>query len=100
MRLRVHSVPYLGGDVTPAVVFCYIDGRGGKHKLEMLRAMFKSAWDQRRKQMQAAVVSVKRDLAKLDKQIDGLLDRIVNAESPALIKAYEKRLAKFERDKI
>ena len=66
----------------------------------LTKAMFKSAWDQRGKQMQAAVASVKRDLAKLDKQIDGLLDRIVDAESPAVIKAYEKRLAQFERDKI
>ena len=66
----------------------------------LTKAMFKSAWDQRGKQMHAAVATVKRDLAKLDKQMDGLLDRIVEADSPAVIKAYEKRLGQFERDKI
>ena len=33
-------------------------------------------------------------------QIDGLLDRIVEASTPSVISAYEKRIAKMEREKL
>ena len=41
---------------------------------------------------------MKRDIAKIEKQIDGLLDRIVEASLPSVVSAYEKRLAKLETE--
>ncbi len=66
----------------------------------LTKAMFKSAWDQRMVQAQAGIATIKRDVAKLDKQIEGLLDRIVETSTPSVVTAYEKRLAKLEREKL
>ncbi len=43
---------------------------------------------------------MKREVTKIEKQIDGLLDRIVEASLPSVVWAYEKRLAKLEREKL
>ena len=43
---------------------------------------------------------LKRDVSKIEKQIDGLLDRIVDASMPSVVSAYEKRLARLEQDKL
>ena len=43
---------------------------------------------------------LKAQLKELEKQIEGLLDRIVDASSPSVISAYEGRIAKLEREKI
>ncbi len=63
-------------------------------------AMFKSAWAQRLAQAKQLAVSVKRDLNKTDKQIDLFLDRIVEAENPSVINAYEKKIALLEKQKL
>lgn len=47
-----------------------------------------------------AQLELKRQLKEIDKKIEGLLDRIVDATSPSVISAYETRLAKLEREKI
>jgi len=44
--------------------------------------------------------TLKRDIAKVEKQIEGLLDRIVETSTPSVISAYEKRIAKMEREKL
>ncbi len=43
---------------------------------------------------------VRQELSSVAKQIDGLMDRIVDAESPTVIAAYEKRIEKLEREKL
>ncbi len=68
--------------------------------ITLTKAMFRNAWDQRMTQAQAGVTSLKRDIAKIEKQIDGLLDRIVDATIPSVVAAYEKRLAKLETEKL
>ena len=68
--------------------------------IALTKAMFKNAWDQRSAQAQAGLTALKRDVTKIEKQIDGLLDRIVEASLPSVITAYEKRLAKLEREKL
>ena len=62
--------------------------------------MFKDAWAQR-----AAQTSERRNLAlnevkKIDAQIAGLLDRIVDASSKAVVGAYEARIEKLEHEKL
>ncbi len=54
----------------------------------------------RAEQAQAGMVAMKREVVKIEKQIEGLLDRIVDASLPSVISAYEKRLAKLEREKL
>ena len=76
------------------------DMQPSENLYKLAKAMFKSAWDQRVAQAQAACLTFKRDVAKLEKQIDGLLDRIVEASTPSVVSAYEKRLAKLEREKL
>lgn len=44
-------------------------------------------------------LSVKRQIADVEKQIDTLLGRIMNATNDAVISAYEKKLTVLERDK-
>jgi site-specific DNA recombinase len=44
--------------------------------------------------------SLKANAAKIEKQIDRLLDRIVDASNPKVISAYEKRIASLEQDKL
>ncbi|MCF6344216.1 MAG: hypothetical protein L3J15_06015 [Devosiaceae bacterium] len=39
-------------------------------------------------------------MSQNDKQLEQLLDRIVEAENPTVINAYEKRVAKLEKDKL
>ena len=62
--------------------------------------MFKDLWDHRLKSQQARQQALKKDVQKISGQIDQLLDRIVDAESPTVIAAYEKRIQKLERDKL
>jgi len=43
--------------------------------------------------------ALKTSVGKLESQIDTLLDRIVESGSASVIAAYEKKLAKLEREK-
>ncbi|UWQ78375.1 hypothetical protein K3725_13775 [Leisingera sp. S132] len=62
--------------------------------------MFKDAWGQRVGQMEADKRLILTERNQLAKKIEGLLDRIVDADNPTLIKAYEKRIEKMEREKL
>ncbi len=66
----------------------------------LAKKMFKDAWGQRSHQMEADKRVIRSERSKLQKQIDGLLDRIVEADSPSIITAYEKRIEKMEREKL
>ena len=62
-------------------------------------AMFKRAWDVRLAQAKQMAAALKDDVKRLDKQIEQLVDRIVHASSETAVTAYERRIAKLERDK-
>lgn len=64
------------------------------------RAMFKQAWNIRLSQSKQMAAALKQEVANLDRQIEQVLDRIVEASNAATITAYERRLAKLERDKL
>ena len=61
--------------------------------------MFKDAWDMRAAQASGAVAGLKASVRTLDKQIDQLLDRIVETGNTSVVRAYEKKVAKLEREK-
>lgn len=67
---------------------------------ELAKAMFRDAWDMRLSEAHTAKQSIERQKADVEKQIEGLLDRIVETSSPSVISAYEGRIAKLEREKI
>ncbi|MEP3918449.1 recombinase family protein, partial [Ascidiaceihabitans sp.] len=67
--------------------------------ITMAKAMFRVAWEQRRTQAQDILRSGKRQLTALDKEIDTVLQRIMQASNATVIRSYEDRVAKLERDK-
>lgn len=62
--------------------------------------MFRELWNHRLTQAGALAQSAKREVAKIEKQIERFLDRIVEAETPSVISAYEKRIANLEKEKL
>lgn len=66
----------------------------------MARDMFKHAWDMRLDQAKDAKEKIAKEIFVTDKQIEKLVDRIVDADNPTVIAAYEKRINKLERDKL
>ena len=67
---------------------------------EMAKAMLEQVWEYRLETAKTAQSSAKQERRKLEKQVEGLLDRIVEASTPSVITAYEKRIAKLEREKL
>ena len=61
--------------------------------------MFRDAWNQRRAQSVHALKSLQDGIAGIEKQIETLLDRIVEATTDSVVSAYEKRIAALEREK-
>jgi hypothetical protein len=66
----------------------------------LAKAMFRDAWNMRLAQASEAKRMLKAQIGTLEKQIDQLLDRIVDASSDSVVSAYEKRVAKLEREKL
>jgi len=59
--------------------------------------MFKDLWRYKLSQVENNAQAMTHEIAKLDKQIEKLLDRIVDAETPSVIGAFEKRIQKLEQ---
>lgn len=66
----------------------------------LLRDMFKRAWDMRSASVKQTTKAVSRKLSEVEAQIDGLLDRIVDASSPRVISAYEAKIDELEQEKL
>ena len=66
----------------------------------MVRAMMKHGWDQRLAQAQAFAQMFAKDVQGIEKQIDGLLERIIATSNPTVIAAYENEIATLEREKL
>ncbi len=66
----------------------------------MIREMFADAWNQQQAHAQALAKGLRGDMLRLEKQIEGLVDRIVDATSERVIQAYEQRIEGLERQKL
>ena len=66
----------------------------------LAKAMFRDAWDTRLAQTVGQVKEMKAGIRQLEKQIEQLLDRIVDATSDSVVSAYEKRITKLDREKL
>ncbi len=65
----------------------------------LTKALFKTVWDWNLQQAGTVKKSMKNEIIQIDLQIEGLVDRIIDSTSPTAIGAYEKRIAKLEREK-
>ena len=66
----------------------------------IVKAMFRDAWDIRGAQLAQEAKPYEKQIADIQKQIDVLLDRIVEADNATVIKAYEKKIVSLEKEKI
>ena len=66
----------------------------------LLKALFMNAWDQKLAQANELRKAIRRDILKTEKQIDGFLEKIGEAASGTVIKAYERKIDQLEKDKL
>ncbi len=66
----------------------------------IFKTMFDDAWNQRLAQLKDLTAALKQEVTGIERKIENLMDRIVDADSTTSVKAYERRIAKLERDKI
>ncbi|GFE52393.1 hypothetical protein So717_41460 [Roseobacter cerasinus] len=62
--------------------------------------MFKDAWAMRSDQAKANIAAGKRRLASIEREIEQVLARIMDTNNDTVIRAYEDKLAKLEREKV
>ncbi|WP_409418310.1 recombinase family protein [Phenylobacterium sp.] len=62
--------------------------------------MFEKLWNRKAERAAAEESAMSSELAKIEKQIDTLLTRIVDASVPSVIGAYEERVRKLEESKF
>ena len=74
--------------------------RPNKDLVGIVRDMCIDAWEQRAQQLSAFKARLKRDVATLDSQIDGFLDKIADASSSHATRAYERKIEKLETEKV
>ena len=71
-----------------------------KGLFKIAKAMMRDAWDMKLGEAHAHKEVLQKQLRETDAQIENLLDRIVETNSPSLVSAYETRVEKLERSKI
>ncbi len=64
------------------------------------RAMFEELWNRRLAQGQAQAKALADDLKAKERQVEQLLERILDVSTPSVIAAYEERIRKLEADKL
>ncbi|WP_374654669.1 recombinase family protein [Phenylobacterium sp.] len=62
--------------------------------------MFEKLWNRKAERAAAEESAMSSELAKIEKQIETLLTRIVDASVPSVIGAYEERVRKLEESKF
>ncbi|PHQ71098.1 MAG: recombinase [Sneathiella sp.] len=62
--------------------------------------MFEDIWNHRLATQKTRSQNLSRDAIKVDRDIEKLLDQLVEADSSTVIKAYERRINKLEEKKI
>ncbi len=68
--------------------------------IDLAKIMFKDAWNIRLDQAKASKISLRATAARLERQIEQIVDRIVETDSATAITAYEKRITKLEQEKL
>ncbi|MEE4538258.1 MAG: zinc ribbon domain-containing protein [Erythrobacter sp.] len=71
-----------------------------RNMFKLVRAMFKDAWDMRLAQAQGTAKELRRKAAQIEKQIDALVERTVEATSASVMAAFERKIKKLEQERI
>jgi site-specific DNA recombinase len=71
-----------------------------KNLFTLAKAMLQDAWAQRQAHAGELRLSVKREAAKTQRQIDQLMKRVVETTNPTIVSAYEKKLAQLEENRL
>jgi len=66
----------------------------------LVRAMFNDVWNARQAEAQRARDVLSDQIKDVEKQIEGLFDRIVDGASPTVAAAYKQWIEKLERQKL
>jgi len=67
---------------------------------KLARAMFKDAWNMRLAQAQSTGKELRKKAAQIEKQIDALVERTVEATSASVMAAFERKIKKLEEERI
>ncbi|WP_245728562.1 recombinase family protein [Paracoccus alkenifer] len=67
---------------------------------DLTKVMLRDAWDMRFASATDQRAELTRQIGDVQRQIDCLLDRLVEASSPTVISAYEAKIDKLERDRL
>ena len=71
-----------------------------KELFELAKAMLRDAFTMRLALALGEKEALQKQLADIDGQLEGMLDRIVEANSVSVVRAYESRIERLERDKL
>ncbi|MEO1282931.1 MAG: recombinase family protein, partial [Pseudomonadota bacterium] len=66
----------------------------------LMRDLLKLAWEERQEQLSERSKGTEVELARVEKQIDRLMGRLVEADHDALIEAFETQLRKLQETKL
>ena len=66
---------------------------------KVARSMFEELWLRRLANAETQVKALGSELARIEKQVGQLLERILDATVPSVIAAYEERVRKLEEDR-
>ncbi|MCD1628105.1 recombinase family protein [Seohaeicola saemankumensis] len=68
--------------------------------IEIAGMMFQDAWALKEQTMREERAAWKSQIKTIDSEIENTLDKIIEAENKSVIRAFEKRIEKLERQKI
>ncbi len=68
--------------------------------VDAARDMFKALWARKQAHVKVHAAGLKTKLADCEKQISGLLERVVAADSSRLVKTYERKINALEEEKL
>ncbi|MEM9128265.1 MAG: recombinase family protein [Pseudomonadota bacterium] len=68
--------------------------------IKIARKMFADAWDMQHQAAGRRISDTKSEIAKIDRKMGQLMDRLLAADSDTLVAAYEAQIKKLEEDKI
>ena len=66
----------------------------------LARAMFNDLWEHRMKALKGRKQSLESQVVNIDRQIEKLLDRILDADSQTVSKAFEQRINNLEKERL
>lgn len=71
-----------------------------KELFDLAKAMLRDAWNMRLALAVKEKDALEKQLGEVNRQLENMLDRIVEANSASVVSAYESRIEKLERDKL